>query len=219
MKLLSESLDLVDPHHFLRLSKAIAERACAVCLSQHVAVLQDAGCRTGELKIGHDFSSVGPAHLTHTGTGRGPSTLRFSCPISQQDEVGDGIPQSIMGDYTVGAQLLRTRRTEQVPRHSERMDSVTWGNEWQRRFNCATLAEDSRGYLREIATRPPTPTRLTEASEAKFALNRFTSQLGSLGTMITTSPDFSFGQRIPHGRRTSAAHAPFLFVDLPFRNG
>lgn len=27
-----------------------------------------------------------------------------------------------------------------------------------------SLAEDSRGQLREIASRPPTPTRLTEAS-------------------------------------------------------
>lgn len=30
MKLLTESLDLVDPHHFLRLSKAMASPACTV---------------------------------------------------------------------------------------------------------------------------------------------------------------------------------------------
>ncbi|CDJ61548.1 hypothetical protein, conserved [Eimeria maxima] len=51
MKLLADSLDLVDPHHFLRLSKASSDR------------------------------------------------------IATQDEVGDGMPQSIMGDYTVGKDM------------------------------------------------------------------------------------------------------------------
>ncbi|XP_026192605.1 uncharacterized protein LOC34622127 [Cyclospora cayetanensis] len=70
-KLLSDSLDIVDPHHFLRLSKVSAERICI------------------------------------------------------QDEVGDGIPQSIMGDYTVGAQILSAQRAQQNLRRLDRTGSAT----------------------------------------------------------------------------------------------
>ncbi|CDJ27879.1 uncharacterized protein EMH_0095790 [Eimeria mitis] len=63
-KLLAASLDVVDPHHFLRLSKATTER------------------------------------------------------LATQDEVGDGMPQSIMGDYTVGAELLRSQHRSKASQRS-----------------------------------------------------------------------------------------------------
>ncbi|KAL8434237.1 hypothetical protein Efla_002002 [Eimeria flavescens] len=85
--------------------------------------------------------------------------------VRDQDEVGDGIPQSIMGDYTVGAQLLRTREAKRTNGNLE-ADLFAREDKRSRMFDCASqLAEDSRGCLREIASRPPTPTRLTEARE------------------------------------------------------
>lgn len=70
-----------------------------------------------------------------------------------------------MSDYTVGGQLLRTRRAQDLVRQSKATAEAISESEPQDGFSCtASLAEDWRGYLREIATRPPAPTRLTEAS-------------------------------------------------------
>lgn len=90
--------------------------------------------------------------------------LLVSCG-EQQDEVGDGIPQSIMGDYTVGAELLSFQRTAHQP---QRMPASGDGEWLSSGSSCTDHSENEpHAHTREVATRPPTPTRLTEASKLK----------------------------------------------------
>ncbi|CDI79399.1 hypothetical protein, conserved [Eimeria praecox] len=141
MKLLTDSLDVVDPHHFLRLSKACSERLAA------------------------------------------------------QDEVGDGMPQSIMGDYTVGAELLRSHHGDETSQHSSRPA----GEDPQNNFHSADpLGEEYQNIQREIATRPPTPTRLTEKRIGEFVVDWQDPSIPEPGSR---SKNLVFLSNLPHAPR------------------
>lgn len=113
--------------------------------------------------------------------------MYFVCWL-QQDEVGDGMPQSIMGDYTVGAELLRSqehRRTRVSQRTSSSAQAI-----WENNLHSPDpLADDSQHHQREIAMRPPTPTRLTEASEVPSKRIQFKrTRMQALSATIDGTP-------------------------------